>query len=101
MLFFGFVTLKYSDDLKGLQSGVKPDAGIKIGITLLTVIIVIFLLYANQLFIKRRSREMGLYQLIGMTKREVFKIFALKSSVICTYSYFKFYFDFSHQKFYL
>ena len=49
MLLFGFVTLKYSDDLKGLQSGVKPDAGIKIGITLLTVIIVIFLLYANQL----------------------------------------------------
>lgn len=82
MLFFGFVTLKYSDDLKGLQSGVKPDAGIKIGITLLTVIIVIFLLYANQLFIKRRSREMGLYQLIGMTKREVFKIFALENLVL-------------------
>ncbi|MBW0769522.1 ABC transporter permease [Mammaliicoccus lentus] len=82
MLFFGFVTLKYSDDLKGLQSGVKPDAGIKMGITLLTVIIVIFLLYANQLFIKRRSREMGLYQLIGMTKREVFKIFALENLVL-------------------
>ena len=82
MLFCGFVTLKYSDDLKGLQSGVKPDAGIKIGITLLTVIIVIFLLYANQLFIKRRSREMGLYQLIGMTKREVFKIFALENLVL-------------------
>ncbi|MGD6768007.1 FtsX-like permease family protein [Mammaliicoccus lentus] len=82
MLFFGFVTLKYSDDLKGLQSGVKADAGIKIGITLLTVIIVIFLLYANQLFIKRRSREMGLYQLIGMTKREVFKIFALENLVL-------------------
>ncbi|OAO21055.1 ABC transporter permease [Mammaliicoccus lentus] len=82
MLFFGFVTLKYSDDLKGLQSGVKSDAGIKIGITLLTVIIVIFLLYANQLFIKRRSREMGLYQLIGMTKREVFKIFALENLVL-------------------
>lgn len=82
MLFFGFVTLKYSDDLKGLQSGVKPDTGIKIGITLLTVIIVIFLLYANQLFIKRRSREMGLYQLIGMTKREVFKIFALENLVL-------------------
>lgn len=82
MLFFGFVTLKYSDDLKGLQSGVKPDAGIKIGITLLIVIIVVFLLYANQLFIKRRSREMGLYQLIGMTKREVFKIFALENLVL-------------------
>ncbi|GGI40767.1 bacitracin export permease protein BceB [Mammaliicoccus stepanovicii] len=82
ILFFGFVTLKYSDDLNGIQSGVKPEAGIKVGVTLLTCIIIIFLLYANQLFIKRRSREMGLYQLIGMTKREVFKIFQLENLVL-------------------
>ncbi|MEB7724284.1 ABC transporter permease [Mammaliicoccus fleurettii] len=82
MLFFGFVTLKYSEDLNGVQSGVKPEAAIKVGITILTVIIVIFLLYANKLFIKRRSREIGLYQLIGMTKREVFKIFALENFVL-------------------
>nr|WP_263314865.1 ABC transporter permease [Mammaliicoccus sp. Marseille-Q6498] len=82
MLFFGFVTLKYSEDLKGLQSGVKPEAGIKVGITLLIAIIIVFLLYANKLFIKRRSREIGLYQLIGMTKREVFKIFALENFLL-------------------
>lgn len=84
MLFFGFVTLKHSEDLNSIQSGVKPGAAIKVGVTLLTVIIVVFLLYANKLFIKRRSREMGLYQLIGMTKREVFKIFALENFVLFT-----------------
>ncbi|MGK9045556.1 ABC transporter permease [Mammaliicoccus vitulinus] len=82
MLFFGFVTLKHSEDLKGIQSGVKLGAGIQIGVTILTIIIVVFLLYANKLFIKRRSREIGLYQLIGMTKREVFKIFALENFIL-------------------
>ncbi|PTI90929.1 ABC transporter permease [Mammaliicoccus vitulinus] len=82
MLFFGFVTLKHSEDLKGLQSGVKLGVGIQIGVTILTIIIVVFLLYANKLFIKRRSREIGLYQLIGMTKREVFKIFALENFIL-------------------
>lgn len=82
MLFFGFTTLKYSDDLSSLQGGVKPGAAIKVGITILVVIIVVFLLYANKLFIKRRSREIGLYQLIGMTKREVFKIFALENFLL-------------------
>ncbi|RIN14968.1 ABC transporter permease [Mammaliicoccus vitulinus] len=82
MLFFGFVTLKHSEDLKGLQSGVKLGVGIQIGVTILTIIIVVFLLYANKLFIKRRSREIGLYQLIGMTKREVFKTFALENFIL-------------------
>ncbi len=82
MLFFGFVTLRYSEDLNSVQSGIRVGAAIKVGVTILTIIIVIFLLYANKLFIKRRSREMGLYQLIGMTKREVFKIFALENFVL-------------------
>ncbi|RIN89748.1 ABC transporter permease, partial [Mammaliicoccus sciuri] len=84
MLFFGFVTLRFSEDLNSVQSGIRVGAAIKVGVTILTIIIVIFLLYANKLFIKRRSREMGLYQLIGMTKREVFKIFALENFVLFT-----------------
>ncbi|CAG7912779.1 FtsX-like permease family protein [Mammaliicoccus sciuri] len=84
MLFFGFVTLRYSEDLNSVQSGIRVGAAIKLGVTILTIIIVIFLLYANKLFIKRRSREIGLYQLIGMTKREVFKIFALENFVLFT-----------------
>lgn len=84
MLFFGFVTLRYSEDLNSVQSGIRVGAAIKVGVTILTIIIVIFLLYANKLFIKRRSREIGLYQLIGMTKREVFKIFALENFVLFT-----------------
>ena len=84
MLFFGFVTLRFSEDLNSVQSGIRVGAAIKVGVTILTIIIVIFLLYANKLFIKRRSREIGLYQLIGMTKREVFKIFALENFVLFT-----------------
>ncbi|WP_436889094.1 FtsX-like permease family protein [Mammaliicoccus sciuri] len=84
MLFFGFVTLRLSEDLNSVQSGIRVGAAIKVGVTILTIIIVIFLLYANKLFIKRRSREIGLYQLIGMTKREVFKIFALENFVLFT-----------------
>lgn len=82
MLFFGFVTLQYSDDLTKVQSGNKIEAGIKAGVTLLIIIITIFLLYTNKLFIKRRSREIGLYQLIGMTRKEVFKIFAIENIVL-------------------
>jgi len=38
---------------------------------LLLVIAAIFMLYANSIFLKRRSREIGLYQLIGLTRNKV------------------------------
>ncbi|MFF2479898.1 FtsX-like permease family protein [Paenibacillus sp. NPDC058071] len=38
---------------------------------LLLAIAAIFMLYANSIFLKRRSREIGLYQLIGLTRNKV------------------------------
>lgn len=38
---------------------------------LLIMIMAVFILYANGMFLKRRSREIGLYQLVGLTRRTV------------------------------
>lgn len=42
----------------------------------------IFLLYANNIFIKRRSKEIGLFQLIGMTKAEIFRILSTENLIL-------------------
>ncbi|MDV2888461.1 FtsX-like permease family protein, partial [Alkalihalophilus pseudofirmus] len=42
----------------------------------------IFLLYANTIFIKRRSKEIGLFQLIGMTKNRIFRILTLENFML-------------------
>src|SRR5699024_657176 len=49
---------------------------------LLVVIVSIFLLYANTIFIKRRSKEIGLFQLIGMTKSRIFQILSVENIII-------------------
>ncbi|GGF93996.1 bacitracin export permease protein BceB [Paenibacillus albidus] len=38
---------------------------------LLIVIMAVFIIHANGIFLKRRSREIGLYQLVGLTRRTV------------------------------
>ncbi|MEW9676613.1 ABC transporter permease [Lentibacillus sp. L22] len=78
-LYFSFVTLQYDPAMEDPSSSVKGSAGLYAGSVLLIAIVTVFLLYANTLFIKRRSKEIGLFQLIGMTKGKVFRILSLEN----------------------
>ena len=81
-LYFSFVTLQFDPALDDATGGVKGAAAIKSGSVLLIAIVSVFLLYANNLFIKRRSKEIGLFQLIGMTKGTVFRILSVENFVL-------------------
>ncbi|WNQ10119.1 ABC transporter permease [Paenibacillus aurantius] len=81
-LYFAFVTLQYDPALDITEGSVKGTAAIRTGSVLLVVIVSIFLLYANRLFIKRRSKEIGLFQLIGMTKSDIFRMIGLESFLL-------------------
>ncbi|PIC83240.1 ABC transporter permease [Sporosarcina sp. P1] len=78
-LYFSFVTLQFDPALDDATEGKKGAAAIKSGSVFLIVIVSVFLLYANNLFIKRRSKEIGLFQLIGMTKGTVFRILSVEN----------------------
>ena len=73
-LYFAFVTLQYDPAMNETKDSIKGAAAIKAASVLLVGIVSIFLLYANNIFIKRRSKEIGLFQLIGMTKSKIFRI---------------------------
>ena len=67
------------DETKGT---IKGAAAIRAASVLLVAIVSIFLLYANNIFIKRRSKEIGLFQLIGMTKGKIFRILSVENLLI-------------------
>lgn len=81
-LYFAFVTLQFDPALDTMSGTAKGSAGIYAGSVLLIAIVTVFLLYANTLFIKRRSKEIGLFQLIGMTKGKIFRILSIENSVL-------------------
>lgn len=81
-LYFAFVTLQFDPALDEAEGTVKGAAAIKAASTLLICIVTIFLLYANNLFIKRRSKEIGLFQLIGLTKNRIFRILTAENFIL-------------------
>lgn len=81
-LYFAFVTLQFDPAMEEIKGSVKGEAGLKAASILLIVIVSIFLLYANKLFIKRRSKEIGLYQLVGITKQRIFRILSAENSIL-------------------
>lgn len=81
-LYFSFVTLQYSPALDGVKGSIKGGASIKAASVLLIAIVGIFLLYANSIFIKRRGKEIGLLQLIGMTKQKIARLLNAENFIL-------------------
>ncbi|MED3850975.1 ABC transporter permease [Priestia megaterium] len=81
-LYFAFVTLQYDPALDATKGSIKGGAAVRAASVLLVAIVSIFLLYANTIFIKRRSKEIGLFQLIGMTKTRIFRILTVENFML-------------------
>lgn len=82
-LYFSFVTLQFNEEvLKQVSDSPTAAAGFKAASYLLYFIVLFFVLYANHLFTKRRSKEIGMYQLIGMTKGLIFRLIAIENIVL-------------------
>ena len=76
MLYFAFSTLQYNGQvLNQVEEGGTAAAGFKVATYLLWFIVLVFVLYANHLFVRRRNKEIGMYQLIGMTKGYIYRHF--------------------------
>lgn len=80
MLYFIFSTIQYDDSIgKAIQSSNSVSTAFLVGVIFLAVIMLVFVLYAKALFYKRRGREIGLYQLIGLSKWQVAKMLIIEN----------------------
>lgn len=55
---------------------------LSLGIYVITVFAVIFLFYTNSFLIKRRKREFGLFNILGMEKKHLSVVIALESMIV-------------------
>lgn len=81
-LYFSFVTLKYTDNITHSEGAELLNKSAGIGEKFLFVIIIIFLMYANRLFIKRRTKSFALFQLIGLSRKDLMRMMMLEQAVI-------------------
>ncbi|EIE3640020.1 ABC transporter permease [Staphylococcus pseudintermedius] len=81
-LYFSFVTLKYTDSIANGENAKLLNSSAGIGEKFLFVIIIIFLMYANRLFIKHRTKSFALFQLIGLSRKDLMRMMMLEQAII-------------------
>lgn len=83
VLYFVFATLQYdSAVIEQANSSMKMDSAFKVAGILVLFIAGIFVIYANSIFLRRRSSEIGLYQLIGLTKGAVARLLIIENTLL-------------------
>ena len=84
-LYFSFTTISSNDDVTHMRNAdLKAGAAFQVGSIILIIIVAVFVFYANHLFMKRRSREIGLYQLIGMPKSKINSMICIENFILFT-----------------
>ena len=82
-LFFSLLTLTFDEKAgEEISQSTAMNALFSAGSVVIVIIIIFFVMFANLIFIKRRHRELALYQLIGMNKSKVFRILLVENFII-------------------
>lgn len=72
VIYFTFVTLKYSDDISILtKTDTRIDGIMSASSVVLLFFVAIFIFYSNGFFMKKRKKEVALYSLLGVRKRKI------------------------------
>lgn len=86
MMFYIVTYLFMSADLKNVMGGDMLASLIGIGMWVIAIFSVIFLFYTNSFLIRRRQKEFGLYNILGMGKRNLVKILVWENVITAVVS---------------
>ncbi|MFB1097258.1 FtsX-like permease family protein [Terribacillus sp. JSM ZJ617] len=81
-LYFAFLTMQFDASMGSIEDSIKVSAAIQVASMMLLWIVAVFLIYANRLLIKRRSKEIGLYELVGMTKHRIAFLLGVENAIL-------------------
>ncbi len=73
-IFFIMVNFVFNDSVKDSSAGNDIITVMTMGAVIVGIFATIFLFYSNSFLIKRRKREFGLYNILGMEKRHISKV---------------------------
>ena len=70
-ILYSFVSLAHSPNLEATYGGTAARMTLQFGIAVIQIAVLILITYANSFVMKNRSKELGLYSILGMEKRHL------------------------------
>lgn len=83
-VFYAFNTISVQADLVLEEEGMPELLGTAMsGLTMFLAVVMGFLMvYANNFIMKRRKKEFGLYQVLGMSRGQVSRVMAMETAIV-------------------
>lgn len=82
-MFYNITYLTWNENLRELPGGSVLPTILALGTIVVGIFAVIFLLYTNSFLIKRRQKEIGLYNILGMSKRHIAVVLLWETFYTC------------------
>lgn len=83
MIYLTFATLKHSGEISALAETSGQISGLMNASTfILLIFVALFIAYSNSFFLKGRKREVGLYSLLGVRKKQIGLLLLFENLVI-------------------
>lgn len=78
-MFYIMCAIAYRDGLSKMPGAQSVQQMMGLGCYVIGIFAVIFLFYTNSFLMKRRKKEIGLYNILGMEKRHIAKILSIET----------------------
>ncbi|MFV0940348.1 FtsX-like permease family protein [Bacillus thuringiensis] len=72
VIYFTFKALQYNSQIS--EAGDNIGRGFQLASVMLIIFVAIFIIYSNGFFTRKRKKEIGLYSLLGIRKKEIGKM---------------------------
>ena len=82
-MFHNMTFLTFHEELKNMPGGATIPTIMNLGTMVVGLFAVIFLLYTNTFLMKRRHKEIGLYNILGMSKRHIAVVMLWETVYTC------------------
>ncbi len=88
LFFFLFASLFLNEQIQALTGPEAKSISLILALPLVAMAFfsIFFIHYANQLFMKKRKKELGLFVSLGMTNRDVFKLVLIEHALVAVAS---------------
>ena len=82
MMFYIMRALQGSESIHTMRGASTLEIVFSMGIVIVGVCAGIFLFYTNSFVMKRRKKELGVYNILGMEKRHIAKVMAWEAVIL-------------------
>lgn len=82
MMFYIMECIAINKGIDSIRGSWSLKIVLNIGVQIIGIFSIIFLFYTNSFLIKRRKKEIGLYNILGMEKKHIGKILSFETLII-------------------